>query len=593
VIIKELYLQNFIGYRGEHSISFAGKDKIGIVGVNESGKSSLLHAIFYALYGKSHAKREVDLISSGSREPLLVHIVVELPDKTELSIYRGRTTSNEPILKVDGYNGKPSDLNAIISSILPINYQDFLALTYFVQGDIHGFMSGNKREYFKRWTSNLGLWEMMRKDAEKRLSVVKEKIIILQAKIDGLKELIATKDVLQNYYSFAQNELGKVKLELEVVDRKYSKLSAELQLKKPKDEIVAEIEQLLSDLRSKNAAIDRTEEDLCELDEKVIDIDCSICPLLHVDCDKLDSEAEKLKSSLKKRIDSLEQDIKRRRKSCFDLKNKILQLEVSCSKDEYEDLRRQLSYTNDRLTRIKEEKEVAFKKLVGFSCRLEAISKAEQELSSLEDKLDSVEEERKQLSFISYMCSKNGIPSLIIAQELKRVENKCNFVLEKLTSNKRLIFDHRRELASYEKLCPFCGNESWKNRHCMKCGRERPKKTADELNVRILDGGIERPFELESGGAKVLHSFAARLACSLFISNITGQQMNLIMLDETFAMLDLENRQKLLSLVVDRLDKEFGIKQQFIVSHLNDVTDSVNHLLHVRKEHGCSVACWE
>jgi len=68
--------------------------------------------------------------------------------------------------------------------------------------------------------------------------------------------------------------------------------------------------------------------------------------------------------------------------------------------------------------------------------------------------------------------------------------------------------------------------------------------------------------------------------------------LRMVMLDETFAMLDSQNRRKMLALVVGKLASEFGLERQFVVSHQEDITDAVEDLLIVTKERGSSNVRW-
>ena len=68
MIPKRLELSNFLAYRAPKPVSFDGIDLACISGHNGVGKSSLLDAITWALWGKARARREDDLIHQGQRE---------------------------------------------------------------------------------------------------------------------------------------------------------------------------------------------------------------------------------------------------------------------------------------------------------------------------------------------------------------------------------------------------------------------------------------------------------------------------------------------------------------------------------------------
>ena len=76
------------------------------------------------------------------------------------------------------------------------------------------------------------------------------------------------------------------------------------------------------------------------------------------------------------------------------------------------------------------------------------------------------------------------------------------------------------------------------------------------------------------------------------MASMLGLDLKMVMLDEVFAHLDASNRQKLMSLVIDKLSTEFGLQQQLVVSHHEDIINAVDDIVVVSKEQGCSLAQW-
>src|SRR4028119_2308887 len=67
MIPVQLILKNFLSYR-DATLDFRGLHTACICGSNGAGKSSLLEAITWAIWGQSRAGSEDDVIHSGDKE---------------------------------------------------------------------------------------------------------------------------------------------------------------------------------------------------------------------------------------------------------------------------------------------------------------------------------------------------------------------------------------------------------------------------------------------------------------------------------------------------------------------------------------------
>src|SRR5919109_2046833 len=68
MIPVRLRLHNFMCYRGDATLDLSGIQLACLAGENGHGKSALLDALTYALWGEARARREEDLITLGSDE---------------------------------------------------------------------------------------------------------------------------------------------------------------------------------------------------------------------------------------------------------------------------------------------------------------------------------------------------------------------------------------------------------------------------------------------------------------------------------------------------------------------------------------------
>ncbi len=67
MIPLQLTLKNFLSYR-DATLNFQGLHTACICGANGAGKSSLLEAITWAIWGKSRAATEDDVINGGANK---------------------------------------------------------------------------------------------------------------------------------------------------------------------------------------------------------------------------------------------------------------------------------------------------------------------------------------------------------------------------------------------------------------------------------------------------------------------------------------------------------------------------------------------
>ncbi len=68
MIPQTLTLRNFLSYRGTTTVDFRHLTVACLSGENGAGKSALLDAMTWAVWGKSRAQRDLDLISLGQDE---------------------------------------------------------------------------------------------------------------------------------------------------------------------------------------------------------------------------------------------------------------------------------------------------------------------------------------------------------------------------------------------------------------------------------------------------------------------------------------------------------------------------------------------
>lgn len=143
MIPLEIELENFLAYRDPGPIDLRGLHLACLAGANGAGKSSLLDAITWALWGKARTRRDDDLIHAAEEE---MH--VQLTFLLDGNCYRvlryrtrkGRGRSELHVEVQDGEDWRLLDeptireTQARINSLLHLDYETFINSAFLMQG---------------------------------------------------------------------------------------------------------------------------------------------------------------------------------------------------------------------------------------------------------------------------------------------------------------------------------------------------------------------------------------------------------------------------------------------------------------------------
>src|SRR5690606_26672170 len=162
-----LEMKNFLPYRSPEPVRFEGVHLACLTGVNGAGKSSLLDAITWALWGKARARRDEDLVHLGQQD-----MYVQLDFEQESQIYRvirrrtrrqrGSGTLDLFVQDEDEQFNLISEPNmratqARIDSLLRLDYETFVHSAFLKQGKADAFTTKTPRERKQILSDILGL----------------------------------------------------------------------------------------------------------------------------------------------------------------------------------------------------------------------------------------------------------------------------------------------------------------------------------------------------------------------------------------------------------------------------------------------------
>lgn len=231
--LNRLVLRNFKKYR-RAEINF--QDGLtGIVGMNGSGKSTIVEAIAWALYGSKASAIKRDLIkNSSAKDTESVEVSLSLNHgKQEITILRamkGKSLSAEAAIDLDGHRVAMGsrDVDLKLEEILKISYQDFMRTFYARQKDLDNLLKEGgtgKREYLLKL---LGLDEVR----ERSMELIKSDLRKLEDQSNRLGGALAELGDIDAKIENISKSIASARTELSSFREIETKLAAEAEKRK-------------------------------------------------------------------------------------------------------------------------------------------------------------------------------------------------------------------------------------------------------------------------------------------------------------------------------------------------------------------------
>ena len=225
-----LKLRNFMAYHSEVMLDFQGIRLAALTGENGAGKSSLLDAITWALWGKARAKRDDDLIHLGQ-----VEMEVEYTFDLNRDIYRiirkrdaSRKGRSDLSLHVEDAGGwrtlSETNLRATqnkINELMRLDYDTFINSAFLLQGRADEFTTKPPGERKKILSDILGLqiYELYAERAKTRVTAKENEANIIVAEINRIEQELAQEPKYQTELAEAQQEADKFSKERQLAEK--------------------------------------------------------------------------------------------------------------------------------------------------------------------------------------------------------------------------------------------------------------------------------------------------------------------------------------------------------------------------------------
>lgn len=194
---KQLDVSGFTAFRDPVTVDFRGADLFALTGPTGSGKSSLIDAIVFSLYGSVPRIGQRDVAPIVSLGLLEARVRFEFSldgiDYTVARVVRRTKTgasTAEARLERDGevLAGTADEVTETIERLLGLGFDHFTKSVVLPQGQFAAFLHDRPadRQKLLRELLDLGVYERMRDLAKQRKTVADTKVQILQAQLEEL-----------------------------------------------------------------------------------------------------------------------------------------------------------------------------------------------------------------------------------------------------------------------------------------------------------------------------------------------------------------------------------------------------------------------
>lgn len=227
----KLEIRNFLAYRAPDPVRFDGIHLACLTGANGAGKSSLLDAITWALWGKARAKRDEDLIHLGQND-MSIQLDFE-QEGTLYRVWRQRTRKSGSSGTLEFFSiAEDGELTALteqnmratqakINRLLRLDYETFTHSAFLQQGRADAFTTKPPQERKKILTEILGLarWETYEDLAKAELRLIERDLALYENDLRTIDADLSREPHLRANLAQAQAAQEEAKIALEIAER--------------------------------------------------------------------------------------------------------------------------------------------------------------------------------------------------------------------------------------------------------------------------------------------------------------------------------------------------------------------------------------
>lgn len=620
--IAKLRLYNWVCYAGDHALNLEAKAYAVVAkkdgdadASNWSGKSSLLEAVTFALYGWHRYRTEDDWITRG-QERGEVELTFDDGVQVKRSRQRGKATRLEVAVGDRTLSGKEAE--AIVAELVGFDREDFFMSCYLEQRSMAKFVLATAADRMKIVVGWFEL-EKLEEAAEKArmaksalaaemgahlnakmpegptLKALKVKVVEAEQKHEAAtKAWTAANDARKDAETAARDAriLAETRAEIERAEAQLAELGEEVPPEKIQEYAAHESKlaqkgaQLAHEGRTKLHMVDGTFNGTCP----VAGVACPAEKQIDKERGRLANEGRLLNQEAQ---DTLAQQ---RKYQAHVQKLRDQESRRKLLADRLEQSRRylaghqavttgdgkapDLAGHNDAVAKtadlMRVTRDAATEAALAYATREaaeKAYAKAQEAVAGLGERLAALQAAEKVLG-------RSGAQRRIAERALAQIEAMANASLSGgQPLSVKMVWG--REGAGLAKACDNCGEPfpaSARAKACERCGAARGQHVVPKLELELSD---------RSGAAEDMVGIAVQLAASSWLRSRRNAAWATALIDEPFGQLDRSNRAATGRRFASML-RDGGFAQAFVVAHSSDVLDSLPGRILVENVGGCA-----
>ena len=281
---EALELEGFSVFREPTRVDFADADLFALTGPTGAGKSSLIDAMIFALYGSIPRldERAVTPVISQGRQVARVRLDFALGERRYTAVrvvHRGRggsASTREARLECgdEVVAGNVRELDAEIGRLIGLDFRQFTTCAVLPQGDFARFLHArpSERQKLLRQLLGFGVYAAMRQRAREKAAIGRNQVEIAERSLEALAGVdkkvekvhearVESLVALQNDAIDELKRIDDMRQEMHAIALRREKLATQLKplraVRMPDD-----VRQLASDLLAATQAVDGAEQAL-------------------------------------------------------------------------------------------------------------------------------------------------------------------------------------------------------------------------------------------------------------------------------------------------------------------------------------------